>query len=389
MESKLQPQEAQRARTERPNLTGIPAQMKLDFEQRSGLSFDDVRVHYNSERPAGFQADAYTYGTDVYIAPGQKAALRHELGHVIQQKMGISHHDTVENGVPVSDAPGIEKQADEFGRNLLPRTWSAPGRWPKKIAPVVMKSRHYKKVLLPRMAPFIAALRAPDWELGPRRRTAYGVSNGIRRQGPHIYPFVMWEVFVRALTKAGGDLDRLCGTRLIPYPKTAARMMGKIARSAVRRRLVGSSLAKLRVKKYKQLYSRYYRRQNWRALIELNPFHTYGLFKLAGHQELQGNGERRGAAVDDLLSTTGELSRDIQGETPYVDYKSRRQGAALRRIAQQDGTEENLSMDSEYESGDSSDSDITEDMVSLMDEEDSEDTGYLMDEEDPVAADDL
>jgi len=83
------------------------------------------------------------------------------------------------------------------------------------------------------------------------------------------------------------------------------------------------------------------------------------------------------------------LSRDIQGETPYVDYKSRRQGAALRRIAQQDGTEENLSMDSEYESGDSSDSDITEDMVSLMDEEDSEDTGYLMDEEDPVAADDL
>ena len=68
-----------------PNLTGIPTQMKLDFERRSGLSFDDVRVHYNSDKPAKFDAGAYTYGTDVFIGPGDTGLLRHELNHVVQQ----------------------------------------------------------------------------------------------------------------------------------------------------------------------------------------------------------------------------------------------------------------------------------------------------------------
>ena len=31
----------ERQRRQQPNLTGIPTQMKMDFEQRSGLSFDD------------------------------------------------------------------------------------------------------------------------------------------------------------------------------------------------------------------------------------------------------------------------------------------------------------------------------------------------------------
>lgn len=72
-----------------PNLTGIPTQMKLDFEQRSGLSFDDVRVHYNSDKPRKIGALAYTQGTQVHVGPGQERHLRHELGHVVQQKRGI------------------------------------------------------------------------------------------------------------------------------------------------------------------------------------------------------------------------------------------------------------------------------------------------------------
>lgn len=40
------------ARTAVPNVTGIPDQMKAQFEDASGMSFDDVRIHYNSAEPA-------------------------------------------------------------------------------------------------------------------------------------------------------------------------------------------------------------------------------------------------------------------------------------------------------------------------------------------------
>lgn len=89
METQLQKQALQQVQTNKPNLTGIPTQMKLDFERQSGLSFDDVRVHYNSDKPAQLKALAYTQGTQVYVGPGQERHLPHELGHVIQQKRGL------------------------------------------------------------------------------------------------------------------------------------------------------------------------------------------------------------------------------------------------------------------------------------------------------------
>ncbi|MDR1679408.1 MAG: DUF4157 domain-containing protein, partial [Prevotellaceae bacterium] len=70
------------------NETGIPDTMKANFENFSGFSFDDVRVHYNSPKPAQLQALAYTQGNQVHIAPGQEKHLGHELGHVVQQKQG-------------------------------------------------------------------------------------------------------------------------------------------------------------------------------------------------------------------------------------------------------------------------------------------------------------
>ncbi len=48
--------------------TGIPSVMKKSFEQSSGFSFDDVRVHYSSEKkPAQLHAHAYTQGNDVFL----------------------------------------------------------------------------------------------------------------------------------------------------------------------------------------------------------------------------------------------------------------------------------------------------------------------------------
>ena len=48
------------------NMTGIPTQMKLDFERHSGLSFADVRVHYHSDKPAQLGAGLYPRNPDTH-----------------------------------------------------------------------------------------------------------------------------------------------------------------------------------------------------------------------------------------------------------------------------------------------------------------------------------
>lgn len=135
METKFQQRIPQKAKIDRPNLTGIPTQMKLDFEQRSGLSFDDVRVHYNSEKPAQFHALAYTQGDQIYIGPGQERSLPHELGHVIQQKAGRVRPTRWIHGQPVNDHPELEREADHAPVQCMP----APAlRGVIQMAPPVM-----------------------------------------------------------------------------------------------------------------------------------------------------------------------------------------------------------------------------------------------------------
>jgi len=97
---------------ETPNLTGIPDSIKDRVEVKSGRSFDDVRVHYNSDKPEQLQALAYTQGNNVHIAPGQERHLEHELGHVAQQKQGRVMPTTEVGGVAVNDDAGLEREAD-------------------------------------------------------------------------------------------------------------------------------------------------------------------------------------------------------------------------------------------------------------------------------------
>lgn len=111
MEAQLLKQKAEGAEVQKPNLTGIPTQMKLNFERRSGLSFDDVRVHYNSDKPAQLGALAYTQGNQVHVGPGQEHHLPHELGHVIQQKAGRVRPTRWIGGLPINDQPELEREA--------------------------------------------------------------------------------------------------------------------------------------------------------------------------------------------------------------------------------------------------------------------------------------
>jgi hypothetical protein len=45
------------------------------IENLSGFSMSDVKVHYNSDKPAQLQAHAYAQGTDIHLASGQEKHL--------------------------------------------------------------------------------------------------------------------------------------------------------------------------------------------------------------------------------------------------------------------------------------------------------------------------
>ena len=110
---------AQRAEAPRPNNTGMPDNLKSGIESFSGFSMDDVRVHYNSSKPATVQALAYTQGTDIHVAPGQEKHLPHEAWHVAQQMAGRVSPTTNINGMPVNDNAGLEHEADVMGEKAV------------------------------------------------------------------------------------------------------------------------------------------------------------------------------------------------------------------------------------------------------------------------------
>ncbi len=109
-------------RQSKPNQTGIPTGVKRKYEAVSGKSFDDVRIHYNSNAPLQLRAYAYTRGNDVYIAPGQEKYLGHELGHVVQQKKGMVRANTCLNGIPLNTEERLEREADRFSRGVSVRS---------------------------------------------------------------------------------------------------------------------------------------------------------------------------------------------------------------------------------------------------------------------------
>ena len=98
------------------NRTGIPTELKERLEQSTGISLSDVRVHYNSALPEKLDALAYTKGNHVEIGPGQERHLPHELGHVVQQKLGLVRANAMHpSGEALNTDAGLERQADEIG----------------------------------------------------------------------------------------------------------------------------------------------------------------------------------------------------------------------------------------------------------------------------------
>ncbi|NHN24917.1 DUF4157 domain-containing protein [Flavobacterium jejuense] len=102
------------------NNTGLPDNLKSGIENLSGHAMDDVKVHYNSDKPAQLNAHAYAQGTDIHIASGQEKHLPHEAWHIVQQKQGrVKPTLQMKGKVNINDDDGLEKEADVMGAKAL------------------------------------------------------------------------------------------------------------------------------------------------------------------------------------------------------------------------------------------------------------------------------
>ena len=105
---------------QKSNNTGLPNQLKSGIENLSGHSMDDVKVHYNSSKPAQLNAHAYAQGTDIHVASGQEKHVAHEAWHVVQQKQGrVKPTKQLKSKVNLNDDPGLEKEADVMGAKAM------------------------------------------------------------------------------------------------------------------------------------------------------------------------------------------------------------------------------------------------------------------------------
>ena len=134
------------------NDTGLPDNLKAGAESLSGISLDDVRVHYNSSQPAQLNALAYAQGADIHVGPGQEKHLPHEAWHVVQQAHGrVKPTMQLKDGVPVNDDQGLEHEADVMGRTAAtcvvqaaPDAPAAPRRLSKnEISSSIMQCRPF------------------------------------------------------------------------------------------------------------------------------------------------------------------------------------------------------------------------------------------------------
>ncbi|AXG69247.1 hypothetical protein KORDIASMS9_01467 [Kordia sp. SMS9] len=104
---------------QKKNNTGLPDNLKSGMENLSGHSLDDVKVHYNSSKPAQLNAHAYAQGTNIHLASGQEKHLAHEAWHVVQQKQGRVQPTKTVNGAKINDNLGLEKEADVMGARAV------------------------------------------------------------------------------------------------------------------------------------------------------------------------------------------------------------------------------------------------------------------------------
>jgi Domain of unknown function (DUF4157) len=98
------------------NNTGLTDKLRFGIETLSGVSMNNVKVHYNSSQPAQLNALAYAQGANIYVGPGQERHLPHEAWHVVQQTKGrVRPTRQLQSGHAINDETGLEREADTMG----------------------------------------------------------------------------------------------------------------------------------------------------------------------------------------------------------------------------------------------------------------------------------
>lgn len=112
-----------------PHTESLSQAMQARMRSKFNLSFQDVRVHYNSREPESLQARAFAKGNDIHIAPHEdtQELLEHELTHVAQQRRGVVSATGSAGGVAINDDAALEHDAD---LGAMPASGGAEGGAP-------------------------------------------------------------------------------------------------------------------------------------------------------------------------------------------------------------------------------------------------------------------
>lgn len=152
------------------NKTGLPDNLRASVEALSGLSLDDVKVRFNSSRPADLQAVAFTQGTEIHVGPGQERHVAHEAWHVVQQKQGRVTATRQAKGAALNDNALLEREADEMGAKAVLAAGRTGGETPpqrKSLSPsgsVIQAKGNLHRVQVPEIiAGGAQAVEIGDW----------------------------------------------------------------------------------------------------------------------------------------------------------------------------------------------------------------------------------
>ena len=107
---------------ENKGAAALPGGLKESVEKLSGVSLDDVKVHYNSREPQTVGALAYARGTDIHLGTGQEQHLAHEAWHVVQQKMGRVAPTMHMKNAALNNDNKLEREADSMGEKARQMT---------------------------------------------------------------------------------------------------------------------------------------------------------------------------------------------------------------------------------------------------------------------------
>ncbi|TRX47254.1 DUF4157 domain-containing protein [Fulvivirga sp. M361] len=93
----------------------LPESLRKALEYLSDLDLSEVRVYYNSLKPADVNAWAYACDGIIYLSAGKEHLLPHESWHIVQQWQGRVTPTNTVNGVYINDEQELEKEADIMG----------------------------------------------------------------------------------------------------------------------------------------------------------------------------------------------------------------------------------------------------------------------------------